>query len=335
MTFPIDKILRESSQVEKYNILTGITHEGFESSLCKTGHNFYAFPHQSFKQKWNEQYRPIPDNYHILSSQKLPIDLEFDFILSQNKFGQFDVFSILSEQYNLPIISLEHTLVMKEWSEQRKERCRRQRGIINVFISDYSVDKWGFDRVDPTVRVVNHGIDTNLFCPDDSPKDGLIFSCVNDFINRDYFCNFQGWQRTIQGLPYKILGDTPGLSRPTANVNELIKAYRECSIFYNTSTVSPVPSVLMESMACGAAVVSTATCMIPEIIQHGYNGLMSNDEKELRSYLELLLNNPGLAKELGQNARKTIVERYNLQKSVDNWNLIFDEAYGTIYRGPQ
>jgi len=73
-------------------------------------------------------------------------------------------------------------------------------------------------------------------------------------------------------------------------------------------------------MACGCAIVSTANCMIPEIIENGKNGLISNDPQELRGFLQLLLKDEDLAKELGDNARKTIVEKYNLEKFVDNWN---------------
>ena len=67
--------------------------------------------------------------------------------------------------------------------------------------------------------------------------------------------------------------------------------------------------------------------MIPEIIENGKNGLISNDPQELRGFLELLLKDEDLAKELGQNARKTIVERYNLETFIDNWNKLF---YSTV-----
>ena len=83
----------------------------------------------------------------------------------------------------------------------------------------------------------------------------------------------------------------------------------------------------MEAMACGCAIVSTNNCMIPEIIEHGKNGLISNDPEELKSYLELLLDKPKMARMLGDAARKTIVERYNISRFVEDWNNLF---YDTI-----
>ena len=81
-------------------------------------------------------------------------------------------------------------------------------------------------------------------------------------------------------------------------------------------------------MSCGCAVVSTATCMIPEIIEDGVNGYISNDEAVLKSQIQNLLKNPGLAKELGENARQTILEKFNEDSFVNNWNNIFNKAYG-------
>lgn len=326
MALPIDRILRQSRGLTKYNILCAPTHEAYETGLAVTGHNFFAFPNKHFKT-WNSAYRPVPDNYQILKSQNIPLELEFDFVLSQNKFGQYQVLSSLAQQLNLPLISLEHTLPIPSWPKQQYEECQKMRGVLNVFISEYSTGKWGFNRTEPNVRVIHHGIDTNVFKPSEDKKDGRILSVVNDWINRDWCCNFQGWHRTIQGLPYRVMGDTKGFSLPSRSVEELVQAYQTCSIFYNTSTISPVPTSLMEAMSCGAAVVSTATCMIPEIIDHGYNGFISNDEKELRQYLEMLLSDQKLASQIGQNARQTIVERFNLDKFVSKWNTVFREVY--------
>ncbi len=200
------------------------------------------------------------------------------------------------------------------------------RGHLNVFISEYSIEQWGFDKSDPTVRIVKHGIDTDLFKPGTEQRQARVLCVCNDWINRDWCCNFSGFMRTASNLPCYILGDTKGLSLPASSTEELVKAYQETRVFYNTSTISPVPTALMEAMACGCAVVSTATCMIPEIIQHGVNGFISNDENELREYLLRLLSNEELARQMGNAARQTIVEKYNLSQFTNNWNAIFDEA---------
>ena len=122
------------------------------------------------------------------------------------------------------------------------------------------------------------------------------------------------------------MGETEGLSKAASSVDDLVGEYNACGLFLNTSTLRPVPTTLLEAMSCGGAVVSTATCMIPEVITHGENGLISNDENELRSYVEALLNDDKLRDKLGKPARETVVARFSQDKFVDNWNTLFDEV---------
>ena len=83
-------------------------------------------------------------------------------------------------------------------------------------------------------------------------------------------------------------------------------------------------------MACGSAVVSTATCMIPEIIEHGVNGMISNDESELRSYIEQLLSDKDLREKIGKAARETILKKFTEESFLNNWNKIFAKAYEVL-----
>lgn len=299
--------------------------------MAKTGHNFYSFQHPSFK-KWNPNFAPVPENYVIfderLETNQIPPTIDFDLVLSQNKFGQFQVLSQIARQLHLPLVSLEHTLPMAQWTAQDRQSLKSMQGDINVFISDYSKGEWGFNDV-PNSTTVNHGIDTDLFTPGNLERKPHILSVCNDWIGRDYFCGFKVWERVTKGLPVFPVGETKGFSEPAKDINELVSFYQSAQVFINTSLVSPIPMSLLEAMSCQVAVISTATCMIPEIIKNGYNGFITNDEAEMRKYLELCLNDKELCKELGQNARKTIVENFSLPSYIDNWNNIFYQAANT------
>jgi len=311
---------------KQYNILTFPTHERYESQLAKTGHNFYAFTVEGMK-KWDTNYAPIPENYYTMPEGSIYQGIHFHFILSQSKFGQIQVANQINQRLELPILSLEHTLPIPSWPEGQREALSSMQGDYNVFISEYSRDEWGADF--PNCRVVHHGVDTDVFreIPEKKEdKSGLILSVVNDFVNRDYCCNFSGWQRITNGLPVRLVGATEGLSEPAKSVEDLVNEYNSCQVFLNTSTVSPVPTTLLEAMSCGCAVVSTATCMIPHIIEHGVNGLVSNDENELRGYVEAVLKDDELRQQLGNNARKTVESRFSTDKFVGNWNKLFDEV---------
>jgi glycosyltransferase involved in cell wall biosynthesis len=72
--------------------------------------------------------------------------------------------------------------------------------------------------------------------------------------------------------------------------------------------------------------------MIPSVIQNGVNGFISNDESELRKYLELLLKDEELRKTIGNNARTTILEKFSEIVFINNWNTIFNETYEVFNR---
>jgi glycosyltransferase involved in cell wall biosynthesis len=339
----VGSLLRAATRKEndKLNILTFSTHERYQSGLALTGYNFYLYQADGIKE-WKNQYAPLPKNHILLPNvgqadennilTPIPLELDIDLVLAQHKFGQFQIGSAMAQRLGIPLISLEHTLPMPGWPQAKLDALRSMQGSINIFISEFSRKHWGWD--ESNARVIHHGVDTELFKPGillgrtlvENQHSKYILSVVNDWINRDIFCGFKLWQEVTQGLPVKVVGDTPGLSKPAASVGELVGEYQRAHIFLNTSLVSPVPTSLLEAMACGCACVSTDTCMIPEVITHGLNGLLAKNPKEMRRYLEELMRDDKLARSLGSAARQTIVQRFSMDKFVQKWKEIFDET---------
>lgn len=181
---PISNILHKVFNEDKLNILTGPTHEAFETMLCKTGHNFYAFQHPSFK-KWVSTFREPPVNYHILPEGSLPLHVQFDVALSQNKFGQYQILSDLSNKLHIPLISLEHTLPMPNWPNGQLEAMNSMRGNWNVFITDMQKPAWKWECRNDT-QVITHAIDTDTFKPGNQQRKNIILTVANDYIGRDW-----------------------------------------------------------------------------------------------------------------------------------------------------
>ena len=317
---------------EPLNILTFPTHERYEQSLSNTGHNFYAYMTDSSKE-WNTEYAPVPKNYHImdkkLGDNQLPLSVDLDLILSHTYDQQLMIGSQISRHLSIPLVILCHILpdIRMSPKEQTEtiSRCQSIKSDAHIFISDYSRRKWGRTAFDS--EVIRHGLDTEFWSPkEDVIKENHALSVVNYWASRDWCCGFNLWQRVIEGFPHKVLGDNPGMSSAAGSLEELRSAYRKCKLFVNTSIHSPVPTTLVEAMSCGCAVVSTKNCMIPEIIDHGKNGFMSNDEQELKGYIKMLLEDDDLRQSMGTEARKTIVESHNLDRFTNEWNILFNKA---------
>lgn len=334
MYSPISSIIRQATRdkTKPLNILTCITHEGYESSLASTGHQFYAIPGLHVKPHWDERYRKKPSNYHILSEQKIPDWLEIDVILSQQKFSHFPLLYPFSRQLQIGLVSLEHTQPTSNFRPEHVLEFNRMRGHINVFISEFSRKAWGFD--ESNSRVIKHCVNTDVFCPDKSVnKLPTIINVANDFVNRGNILGFPLWEKMVKGLDWVMVGDTKGLSLSSKNQEDLVDKYRRSSIFLNCTTYSPIPSVVMEAQACGLPVVSTDTAAISEYVEHGVSGYLTNDEKEMRGYLEYLLSNPDVAEKMGNEGRRIMMEKFSLQKFVNSWNETFRTASDIVYKG--
>jgi len=311
---------------ETLNILTFCTHERYEQQLCKTGHNFYSIKHG---KTWDTDYGNIPDNYNIIDNTPPP-HVDIDLILCQTVCERINISKRIKDDLNIPIILLTHVLpdIRMDTTIQIEQFCHLSDDVDEkIFISDFNRNAWGHN--ESNAKYIEHGINCDFWMePQGNTRDNVCLSVVNDWPNRDWCCGWELWKQTIglntqDQLPVRVVGKSPGLSEPAKSIEHLREIYHNSRIFYNTSIHSPVPTVLMEAMACGCAVVSTATCMIPEIIEHGVNGMISNDPKELRSFLEQLLSDEDMAREMGENAQRTIYERFNLNSFAEKWNDIF------------
>jgi len=71
---------------------------------------------------------------------------------------------------------------------------------------------------------------------------------------------------------------------------------------------------VIESMAHGVPVVIMNNVAASSPVEHGVNGLIANTSDEFAEYCLRLYENRKLCRELGNLARKTIIEEYSLDR---------------------
>ncbi|MET3934085.1 glycogen synthase [Arthrobacter sp. OAP107] len=215
--------------------------------------------------------------------------------------------------------------------------------------------------VDPAkVKVVHNGIDVSLWNRDEN--DDVIRTLGIDPARPSVV--FVGRNTRQKGVPYLLraaaklpadvqlvlcLGaaDTPELAAETARLieelqsqrsgvvliermlprNELIQVLSHATAFACPSIYEPLGIVNLEAMACGAAVVASATGGIPEVVNHGETGLLVDLEQvtdgtgtpldpekfvsEFAAALTEVVSDPERARAMGQAGRKRAEEHFS------------------------
>ncbi|MGH7901530.1 MAG: glycosyltransferase [Thermodesulfobacteriota bacterium] len=86
------------------------------------------------------------------------------------------------------------------------------------------------------------------------------------------------------------------------------------------------PNALIEAMAMKLPVISTTIAAIPEIVEDGLSGVLvpPNDESALAEAMIRLINDYGLRKKLGENSRKRVDERFDINKNIVKYIDLFE-----------
>jgi starch synthase len=215
--------------------------------------------------------------------------------------------------------------------------------------------------VDPDkVKVVHNGIDVSQWNRDEA--DDIIRPLGIDPERPSVV--FVGRNTRQKGVPYLLraaaklpadvqlvlcLGaaDTPELAAETARLieelqsqrsgviliermlprNEVIQVLSHATAFACPSIYEPLGIVNLEAMACGAAVVASATGGIPEVVEHGKTGLLVpieqvtdgtgiplDPEKFVTDFAEALIevvSDPARARAMGEAGRRRAEEHFS------------------------
>lgn len=111
----------------------------------------------------------------------------------------------------------------------------------------------------------------------------------------------------------------------------VIKEMLSCDVFVLPTYTEGFPNVILESMACGCAIVTTPVGAIPEMLEEEngkhYGVLVSpKNVEELKNGIETMLNNEILKEECRKNVQQRVNERYNIdavwRQMLSIWNEI-------------
>jgi glycosyltransferase involved in cell wall biosynthesis len=103
-------------------------------------------------------------------------------------------------------------------------------------------------------------------------------------------------------------------------------------VVHASNKPEPFGRVLIEAMALRKPVIATAAGAPLDIIEHGENGFLFpiGDIDTLSGLIIDVLNDGNLAKKMGENGRKTVMERFSYKKGVERLEIIYAELLNEI-----
>ncbi|MBU0756736.1 MAG: glycosyltransferase family 4 protein [Nanoarchaeota archaeon] len=200
-------------------------------------------------------------------------------------------------------------------------------------------------------RIVKMGIDTNKFSQPHnkaaskkrigfSEKDFIIgyigrLAYVKDL--KTIFWAFRRLQKKYSNVKLLIVGggreelinffsNKEGITLTGAKDN-VVPYYQALDVHVLASLYETANLSTMEAMSCSLPVIATRVGYIREYIKNGKNGYIfqKKDSYALYKKLNLLYNDSKKREEMGQQARKTVVQKFSWEKTVDEIKGVFEE----------
>jgi glycosyltransferase involved in cell wall biosynthesis len=115
---------------------------------------------------------------------------------------------------------------------------------------------------------------------------------------------------------------------------DLVKLYPRASVVVAPCVIGSdgnrdgLPTVLIEAMALGVPVISTAVTGIPELVQHGVTGNIAaqGDPNDLANAIEDALTNRTEAQTWAAAGRRLIEQRFDLRENVASLKALLEKA---------
>lgn len=118
------------------------------------------------------------------------------------------------------------------------------------------------------------------------------------------------------------------------NSQRLTTLYAQTDVFVLPSLAEGIPMVLMEAMAMEIPCVAPRISGIPELIDHGVDGLLFAvaDVDELCQEVRALLDSAELRNRIGKKAREKVLREYDIARNTERFAELIEKQMGSSVR---
>jgi hypothetical protein len=264
---------------------------------------------------------PFGANVHDVPAEAVRA-LDFDGVLYQTRQNyECDQFDVLSPaQRKLPRVYLQHDPPLEHPTDTR--HWVDDPNVLLVHVTDYNALMWDSGRT-PT-RVIEHGvtIPNDVRYRGEIPKGIVVINHLRQRGRRLGADVFEEMRHQVPldlvGMDAESLGGLGEISPPT--LPEFVSRYR---FFFNPIRYTSLGLAIIEAMMAGLPIVGLATTELVTVIENGVSGYLATDTNRLMEPMRQLITDPEEARRLGQAARRTALERFNIERFCHDWESVF------------
>jgi len=308
------------------------------------------------RAEWFARRCDIPHGYDAHQVIAGSLQLALPFLRHRRRFVAWIAGPFGSEAKAMPRTKLRHHYLYNRLSLEltRRQEVRAGRAAslimpVSSFTSRLLQRELGLAA--SAMRVLPGPVDTDCFTPGEAAIEPRPYILTVSRLQRGKGMStvLAAFRRIVERMPVlelRIVGDGPervNLERVarrwklTGSVNfvgertdaALIREYRGATIFLLASDYEALGNVVVEAMACGLPVVSSDCGGPADPIAHGRTGLLVpvRDARALADAALRVLRDPGLARRLGDAARREAVSRYGTESIARE----LDRAYREVF----
>lgn len=267
------------------------------------------------KRDWDMRFRPVPPQSRLISlDQAQNASERYYCIITHNITDLLDIKSRPEPRILMLHLSVE-ARVIEERATIDPRRLRHmlrhylsRTGTHAVAVTEAKGLSWGL-----STDVVHAGVNAQDFAPHTGERACGLRVC-NFMKRRKRFVHWDLHQAAFGDLPVQIVGYNPGIpgampSRSWDHLRQLLKMHRFYIHTADPTLEDGYNMATLEAMAAGLPVLGN--CHPSSPIQHGKSGFLSDDPQTLHSYARKLLADRDLAQDMGQEACRTVMERFS------------------------
>lgn len=312
-------------------ILTPNCHEGYVHLLGKLGFDMDiidGLPGRHTVQ-WDTRMRPVPPGGRLLTLADAHRQTDYEAVIVHSVLDLMDLRAVDAPKILVLHVSLTARALEEPSAPPPRDMSRQVAqyldliGGVAVAVSEMKRASWGLD-----ATVIPPAVDGDEW-GGHRGDEPVLLRVANQVNARRARFAWGDHEAITQGLPFRLLGhnpDIPGV-RASSSWGDLREQYRAHRAYVHTAGEGLDDGynlAVLEAMATGMPVVTTARSGTP--VDDGVSGFVSNDLDELRRGAQALLEDPTLARRMGEEARKTALSRFSVAAFTSAWHRVIDEA---------